>query len=228
MAGTRLIAYSELMTCPEYSLGERIADGIIHVLGVAGSVIAVAILMAIAVSTLPLGVNASLLVYGLATIAMFGFSAAYHLIPVPDWKLFLRKLDQAAIFIKIAGTYTPFAVVKMGGVAGYTLFGVVWAVAIAGALAKLLVKPRRDWFSIPLYLALGWAGLAAIQPLVLAVPSEALILLGVGGALYTVGVLFHVWHSLPYQNAIWHVFVLAGTACHFAAVTVAVFHEPVA
>jgi len=163
-------------------------------------------------------------VYGLAMIAMFGFSAAYHLIPVPDWKLLLRKLDQAAIFIKIAGTYTPFALVKMGGVAGYTLFGVVWAVALSGAAAKLLVQPKRDWFSVPLYLALGWAGLAAIQPLVMSVPTESLVLLGVGGAIYTVGVLFHIWESLPYQNAIWHLFVLAGTACHFAAVTFAVFH----
>jgi len=212
------------MTCPEYGLGERIADGIIHVVGVAGSLIAVAVLVAIAVSTLPLSATASLLVYGLATIAMFGFSAAYHLIPVPDWKLFLRKLDQAAIFIKIAGTYTPFALVKMGGVAGYTLFSVVWTVALAGAAAKLLVQPKRDWFSIPLYLALGWAGLAAIQPLVMAVPSESLILLGVGGAIYTAGVLFHIWESLPYHNAIWHLFVLVGTACHFAAVTLAVFH----
>jgi len=212
------------MTCPEYGLGERIADGIIHVLGVAGSLVAVAILIAIAVSTLPMGVTASLMVYGLAMIAMFGFSAAYHLIPVPDWKLLLRKLDQAAIFIKIAGTYTPFALVKMGGVAGYTLFGVVWAVALSGAAAKLLVQPKRDWFSVPLYLALGWAGLAAIQPLVMSVPTESLVLLGVGGAIYTVGVLFHIWESLPYQNAIWHLFVLAGTACHFAAVTFAVFH----
>jgi len=216
------------MTCPEYGLGERIADGIIHVLGVTASLISVAILMAIAVSTLPLEATASLLVYGLAMIAMFAASAAYHLIPVPDWKLALRKLDQAAIFIKIAGTYTPFAVVMMGGFARYALFSVVWVVAIGGAVAKLLIKPRRDWFSIPLYLALGWAGLAAIQPLVLAVPTEALILLGVGGALYTLGVLFHVWHSLPYQNAIWHLFVLAATACHFAAVTFAVFHPPVA
>ncbi len=212
------------MTCPEYGPGERIADGVIHVLGVGSSLIAVAILIAIAVSTLPFGVTASLIVYGLAMIAMFGFSAAYHLIPVPDWKLFLRRLDQAAIFIKIAGTYTPFALVKMGGVAGYTLFGVVWAVALSGAAAKLLIQPKRDWFSIPLYLALGWAGLAAIQPLVMSVPTESLILLGVGGAIYTVGVLFHIWESLPYHNAIWHFFVLAGTACHFAAVTFAVFH----
>ncbi|RIA56312.1 PAQR family membrane homeostasis protein TrhA [Dichotomicrobium thermohalophilum] len=211
------------MTCPEYGLGERIADGIIHVLGVGGSLIAVAILIAIAVSTLPLGVTASLAVYGLAMIAMFGFSAAYHLVPLPDWKLFLRKLDQAAIFIKIAGTYTPFALVKMGGFAGYTLFSVVWAVALSGAAAKLFIEPKRDWFSVPLYLALGWAGLAAIQPLVMSVPTESLILLGVGGAIYTVGVLFHIWDSLPYQNAIWHLFVLAGTACHFAAVTLAVF-----
>lgn len=212
------------MTCPEYGLGERIADGIIHLLGVTGSLIAAVLLIAAAVSTLPFDATVSLAVYGLAMVAMFGFSAAYHLIPVPDWKLFLRKLDQAAIFIKIAGTYTPFALVKMGGVAGYTLLGVVWTVAIAGAGVKLALKPRRDWFSVPLYLALGWAGLAAIQPLVMSVPRESLILLGVGGALYTVGVLFHLWNSLPYQNAIWHLFVLAGTGCHFAAITTAVFH----
>lgn len=223
MAAEWPFAYPFSMTCPEYGLGERIADGIIHVLGVTASLIAVAILIAIAVSTLPFGATVSLVIYGVAMIAMFGFSAAYHLIPVPHWKLVLRKLDQAAIFIKIAGTYTPLALYKMGGFSGYTLFGVVWAVALSGATAKLFIQPTRDWFSIPLYLALGWAGLAAIQPLVMAVPTESLILLGAGGAIYTAGVGFHLWHSLPYQNAIWHLFVLAGTACHFAAVTYAVF-----
>lgn len=208
---------------PSYTRREQIADGCVHALGLCASVAAVAALWVIAIPTLPLDATASLIIYGAAMVAMFSFSAAYHLMPVPSWKGILRRFDQAVIFIKIAGTYTPFALVKMGGTAGYTLLGSVWAVALAGATAKLLSMPQWERLSIVLYLALGWGGLLAIQPLILSVPLPALILLGAGGALYTFGVIFYVWASLPYQNAIWHLFVLAATMCHFAAVVTAVF-----
>jgi hemolysin III len=154
---------------------------------------------------------------------MFGCSAAYHLVPAPSWKSLLRRLDQAAIFLKIAGTYTPFALDKIGGVWGYSVFGAVWVAALAGATAKLLLTSNWDHVSVVLYVALGWAGIFILQPLSGAISATTLLLLAGGGVLYTLGVVFHLWNSLPYQNAIWHLFVLAGTACHFAAVVTAVF-----
>jgi hemolysin III len=206
-----------------YTPGERIADGIIHAVGICAGFVAVIAMMAAAIPSLPFSATASLAVYGAALLAMFGFSAAYNLLPAPNWKRTLRRLDQAAIFLKIAGTYTPFALIKMGGVAGYTLLSLVWAVALLGAAGKLLLKSSWDGVDIVLYLALGWAGLVAFQPLSASVTPSVITLLAIGGGLYSVGVIFHVWQSLKYQNAIWHAFVLAGTSCHFGAVTAAVF-----
>ncbi len=206
-----------------YTPAERIADGIIHLVGVCGGIAAVVAMMMVAVPSLPLSATVSLAIYGVAMIAMFSCSAAYHLTPLPEWKAMLRRVDQAAIFLKIAGTYTPFALLKMGGVAGYTLLGSVWAIALVGAAGKLLVEANWDRLAIVLYLALGWAGLVAFLPLAASVTPAVLTLLVVGGVLYSIGVVFHAWERLPYQNAIWHLFVLAGTACHFGAVTMAVF-----
>jgi hemolysin III len=206
-----------------YTPGERIADGIIHAVGICAGFAAVIAMMAAAIPSLPFSTTASLAIYGAALLAMFGFSAAYNLLPAPNWKRTLRRLDQAAIFLKIAGTYTPFALIKMGGVAGYTLLSLVWVVALLGAGGKLLLKSSWDGLDIVLYLALGWAGLIALQPLSASVTPSVLVLLAVGGGLYSVGVIFHLWQNLKYQNAIWHAFVLAGTCCHFGAVTTAVF-----
>lgn len=208
---------------PNYTRSERLADACIHVIGVLAGVTAFTVLLIVAIPALPLETTATVAVYGLAMIAMFSCSAAYHLIPVPSWKPPLRRLDQAVIFLKIAGTYTPFALDKIGGVWGYSVFGAVWIAALAGATAKLLLTSNWDHVSVFLYVALGWAGIIILQPLAGSVSSTTLLLLAGGGALYTLGVIFHLWNSLPFQNAIWHLFVLAGTACHFAAVTTAVF-----
>ena len=206
-----------------YTPSERLADGIIHALGICVGLVAVVAMMAAAIPSFPFFTTASLAVYGVALLGMFGFSAAYNLLPAPNWKSTLRRLDQAAIFLKIAGTYTPFALIKMGGLAGYTLLSVVWSVALLGAAGKLLLKSSLNRVDIALYLALGWAELVALQPLSASVTPSVLTLLAIGGGLYSVGVIFHVWQNLKYQNAIWHAFVLAGTCCHFGAVTTAVF-----
>jgi hemolysin III len=145
------------------------------------------------------------------------------MLPRSDWKQSLRRFDQAAIFLKIAGTYTPFAVVKLGGLTGAVLLSSVWAIALFAAALKLLGRQSRDALDIGLYLALGWAGLAVFGPLSAAVTAQVLMLLALGGILYSLGVVFHVWSTLKYQNAIWHGFVLAGTCCHFGAVNAAVF-----
>lgn len=207
---------------PLYTPGERLADGIVHVTGVGAGLIAVAAMLAFAVPSQPAPALASLAVYGATLIAMFACSAAYNMVPAPRWKGVLRRFDHAAIFLKIAGTYTPFAVVKMEGLASAALLGSVWTVALLGAIGKLVLIDHWERTAIALYLALGWVGVLAFKPLAATLTLTVFVLLGLGGVLYSLGVIFHVWRSLPYQNAIWHVFVLAATACHFAAVVTAV------
>jgi hemolysin III len=137
---------------------------------------------------------------------------------VPDLKRFLRKLDHAAIFLLIAGTYTPFTLVNLRGGWGWTLFGMVWSIAIAGMIMELIVKQRYNRISIGLYLGLGWLVMIAIEPMLANVDTGGLLLLLLGGLLYSLGVIFYVWKTLVYHHAIWHLFVLAGSICHFFAV----------
>jgi hemolysin III len=204
------------------SPGERTADNVIHLIGLVVALIAVVTMLVVAVRHLPTKATASLVIYGAGMLAMFGCSAAYHMVPAARWKNFLQRLDHAAIFLKIAGTYTPFAI-KMGGASGLGVLGSVWLVALLGAAGKLLLASTWDRIAVPLYLVLGWVGLVVLQPLADALAPTSLILLGIGGVVYSVGVVFHLWRSLPYQNAVWHTFVLVGTGCHFGAVTSAIF-----
>lgn len=201
---------------------EKIADNIVHVLGILSGVIAAALLLGWAIMTQPVSATATLAIYCVGLVAMLACSGAYHMISAPTWKATLRRLDHAAIFLKIAGTYTPFALLKMGGTPGLVLFACVWAVALLGAAGKLLLATQWDRLAIGLYLALGWSGVAAFDPLVASVAPAALVLLAAGGIVYSVGVIFFLWRSLPYHSAIWHFFVLLGTACHFGAVSIAV------
>jgi len=157
--------------------------------------------------------------YGFGMLAMFGFSAAYHLVSHPRWKGRLRVCDHAAIFLMIAGTYTPFAIFAIGGVLGWGLLALVWLMAAAGILLKVFAPRRWDSASVAYYLALGWVGLPAAGLLIDSLPLSALMLLGAGGLLYTVGVGFHVWERLRFQNAVWHSCVLAAAGCHYIAVT---------
>jgi hemolysin III len=207
---------------PSYTRNEIIADACVHAIGVTAGIVAVGALLALAGPKLSPVAVASIAIYGVTMVAMLVFSASYNLIPVAAWKGVLRRCDQAAIFIKIAGTYTPFALAKMGGAWGHTLLALVWLIALFGGGAKLLLGESYEKLSLVLYLALGWIGLLFLQPLIAAVPSESLLLLALGGLSYTCGVAFHVWDSLPYQNVIWHLFVLGGTALHFAAVAIAI------
>jgi len=204
---------------PGYGFGERFVDMAVHVLSVGFSIGAVIALMTVAVPDQPAIAILSLAIYGTGLIAVFGFSAAYHLVPKRGWKELLRRLDHATIFVMISGSYTPFALVKMEAGVGHILFAAVWVVALVGVVLKLFFPLRKyRKLAIGLYLGLGWAALATADPLFSTVSVSAMVLLIVGGLLYTVGVIFHVWKRLPYQNAIWHVFVLAAAVCHFVAI----------
>jgi hemolysin III len=210
------------MALPEYSRAERIADGCVHCLGVTASLAAMPILVILAQRHLSAASATSLAVYGISAVAMFVFSAAYNLIEQPRWKEFLRYCDHSAIFVMIAGTYTPFALIKIGGTWGIALLATVWTIAFIGIVLKILLPRHFDQFSIGLYLLQGWAVFGAIDPLTSAVSTRVIALLAIGGGLYTIGVIFHLWRRLPYQNAIWHVFVLSAATFHYAAILDAV------
>jgi len=204
---------------PEYTLRERIADGCIHAAGVAASLVALFVLLFIGVRSDALLWVVSLTIYGLGLVATFGFSAGYNLvIRPPTLKEWLRRFDHAAIFLMIAGTYTPFVLIKMNTPWGLGLLALVWTMAAIGIALQLLAPRFLQGLSTALYLVQGWAVLAAWEPLMSALPGRVLTLLVVGGVLYTIGVVFHLWERLPYSNAIWHGFVLSAASCHFAAV----------
>jgi hemolysin III len=203
---------------PNYSKRERVADGCIHIVGVTASVIALAALLFIgAKAQTPLWI-AALVIYGLALVSMFSCSAGYHLISRPLPKEIFRRLDHASIFLLIAGTYTPFVLIKMNNPWGLGLLAFVWGMAVVGIAIKLFAPRFLEGLSTAIYLMQGWAVLAAIEPLSTALPGQVLTMLMVGGVLYTVGVVFHLWDRLPYQNAIWHGFVLTAASVHYAAV----------
>lgn len=203
---------------PQYTLRERIADGCIHVIGVTASVVALTVLLIMGVQAQATLWIVAVSIYGLALVAMFTCSAGYNLIVRPKVKAVFRRLDHAAIFIMIAGTYTPFALMKMDAKWGFTLLAVVWSMAAIGIAIKLFAPRYLDGVTTGLYLVQGWAVVVAWHPLVSSVPERVAFLLMLGGVLYTVGVVFHLWERLPFQNAIWHGFVLAAATVHFAAV----------
>ncbi len=203
---------------PSYTLRERVADGCIHIVGVAASLVALTALLIIGVKSQTMLWAISLSIYGLAMVATFACSAGYHLIGRPKLKEVFRRLDHAAIFLMIAGTYTPFILIKMNTPWGLGLLAVVWTMAVIGIAIKLFAPRFLEGLSTALYLVQGWAVIAAWEPLMSAMPGRVLTLLMAGGVLYTIGVVFHLWERLPYQNAIWHGFVLSAASCHFAAV----------
>jgi hemolysin III len=156
--------------------------------------------------------------YSGGLLAMFGCSAAYQLLRSSRRRELLRCFDHSAIFLMIAGTYTPFTLLRIRPFWDVVLTAAVWSIAAGGIVLRLLRPQVFDRVSIAFYLALGWAGLAAIAPLVPFVQVSTLALLGAGGLLYTAGIAFHLWERLPFQNAIWHGFVLVAAAAHYAAV----------
>jgi hemolysin III len=207
---------------PQYTSSERSADFCVHVLGITGSAVAVAVMLAMAIGTLPASSAVSLAVYSIGVVAVFVCSAAYNMVSSHGLKDILRRVDHAAIYVKIAATYTPFAAVKIGGWAGGSLLTLVWSVAAFGLMLKLLFPERLMKTSYVLYLAQGWAALLVLSPLIASVSSLTLTMLAIGGILYTTGVVFHLWQSLKYHNAIWHGFVVCGSGCHYVAVMDAV------
>lgn len=201
-----------------YSVKEEIAHSVTHGIGVLLSVIGLATLVVYSSMYGDTWHVVSSCIYGLSAIVLYTSSTLYHAIAIPSIKKLLQKIDHAAIFLLIAGTYTPFTLVNLRGGWGWTLFGVVWSIAIAGMVMELIVKKRYKRVSLSLYLGLGWIVMIAIKPMIANVEPGGLVLLLIGGLFYSLGVIFYVWKTLVYHHAIWHLFVLAGSAFHFFAV----------
>ena len=202
---------------PHYSRSEYLSDAVIHVLGIVAVLVAVPVLITLAVQWR--GDGAAVLgitIYGITLFAMILFSALYNMIKHEGWTWLLQRLDHMAIYLKIAGTYTPFALLSGSG---STFLAGVWAAALAGAGLKLTDPKRFRWFAITLYLGMGWAGLFAGWALFSQMSAPVLSLVLLGGVLYTAGVVFYLSHRMIYHNTIWHGFVLVASVAMFAAIT---------
>lgn len=203
---------------PVYSDRERLADLCVHIAGVIFGIGGSGALLLLGALDGDAALLSSLAAYGGGLMAMLGASALYNLAGQPARKEALRRIDHAAIFVMIAGSYTPFLVNTIGGARGLAMLIFVWAAAAGGVALKLLLPRRLERLSIVLYLLLGWSVLVIFGPLVEALGTTGVALLVAGGVLYSVGVLFHLAQRLPYHNAMWHGIVLAAAACHFVAV----------
>lgn len=206
----------------QYSPGEQRMERLLHWSAVAVAGIAATILVRLALERDDPVLAGSIGVYGIGLCAMFFCSALSNhdlMDRVSPWAQCARCLDHGAILFLIAATYTPFTLVLLPDPWGRGLFAFVWAIALAGIAAILIRRaPLPGWLAVGIYLALGWSVLAVLKPLSAAAPPISLVLLIGGGALYTAGVAFHLWHRLPYHTVIWHAFVLVAAGCHYAAV----------
>tara|TARA_R110002124_G_scaffold63350_5_gene172928 strand:- start:49978 stop:50727 length:750 start_codon:yes stop_codon:yes gene_type:complete len=200
-----------------YTLAEVIADGVVHVLGLIVAISAGAVLLAFAIMETAPELPALALYVG-SLIAVLGVSLAYNLWPVSPVKKLLARFDQAAIFLFMAGSYTPFLAVIGGTTSGTLMTTFVWGASLIGIALKLIVPEHFGRLAIALYLAIGWSGILVFQSLAQTLPSSTMLLLLAGGVTYSLGIIFHLWEKLKFQNALWHVFVVCGASLHLWAV----------
>ena len=203
---------------PTYTIKEEIANSVTHGVGLILAIAGLGVLIAFASRLGNAWHVVSCSVFATTLILQYTFSTLYHSIQLPRAKSVMRVLDHSAIFLLIAGTYTPFMLVNLRGTWGWTLFGIVWALAFLGVLFQVSLLRRWQGISLALYIGMGWVVVVAIKPMLSAVAPGGLVLLLLGGLAYTSGVGFYLWKSLRYNHAIWHGFVLAGSILHYFAV----------
>jgi len=202
-----------------YTLAEEIANSISHGIGLVFGIVGLVLLLGQAFDT-----HASMLaitsyaLYGGSMILLFLASTLYHAIPHPRAKIWLKKFDHCAIYLLIAGTYTPFLLVGLDSPLARGLMVVIWGLALLGILFKLTIAHRFKVLSLVTYLAMGWLSLVVIYELAMRLSPGGITLLAVGGLIYSLGVIFYVCKRIPYNHAIWHGFVLGGSVCHFLAI----------
>jgi hemolysin III len=202
----------------QHPAAAELANALTHGFGAALSVAALCMLVINASSIGGASRIVSVSVFGATMVALYGASTWYHSVRDPRWKHCLRVFDHSCIYLLIAGTYTPFMLVGLGGGWGWSLFGVVWGLALCGVVLKIFFINKLPVLSVGIYIGMGWLAIIAIKPVVAALPTAGLIWLVAGGLAYTFGVVFYAWESLRHNHAIWHLFVMTGTACHFVSI----------
>ena len=212
-----LIEAHALPKCSQ-SVGEEIANAVSHGIGSLLAMIDALVLVAGAVQRGRVAEIIGASIFGVTMVLLYLTSTLYHALPMNRAKRVFRTLDHSAIFLLIAGTYTPFTLGPLRGIWGWTLFGLVWGLALAGVVFKAVGGVRHAKLSTCLYVAMGWLVVVAIESLWLNVPKPGMLWLIAGGIAYTAGVAFFAPRRLRYSHFVWHLFVISGSACHFAAV----------
>jgi hemolysin III len=208
-----------------WSLGEEIAHAVSHGVGVVLAIAGLAVLVAMAALRGNAWHVTGAAIFGATLVLLYTASTLYHAIPIVRAKKVLRVLDHSAIYLLIAGTYTPFTLGPLRGPWGWALFGVVWTAAVAGVVFKSVAVDRAPILSTALYAAMGWCVVVALGPLVHALAAGGLVLLVAGGVAYTLGIVFYAWQR-RFHHFVWHLFVLAGSVLHYFAVLFYVIPRP--
>jgi len=201
-----------------FTLAELVADGVVHIIGLVLAIAAGTTLLVLAPTYTAPEAFPALVIYVGSLVSVLGVSLAYNLWPVSPIKMHLARVDQAAIFLFIAGTYTPFLAVMGGTTSAILLTTFVWGASLVGVALKLIVPERFGRLAIMLYLAIGWSGILVFQSLSQTLPPTTPWLILAGGIVYSLGIIFHLWEKLKFQNALWHVFVVIGAGLHLWAV----------
>jgi len=194
---------------------DELANAVSHGIGVLLAIAAIPILVIMAEDAVSVVTGA---VFGASLVVLYLASTLYHAVPEGKLKRFLQRSDHAAIYLLIAGSYTPFTLGILRGAWGWTLFGIVWGLAVFGVFFKLVVGTRFNAVSTVIYIVMGWLVIIAVKPLLQNMEPAGFVLLLAGGLSYTVGVIFYLMHDRPFMHFIWHLFVLGGSICHFFAV----------
>lgn len=205
----------------QVALTEELINSLSHGLGVILGIVGIPILTALATIKGSPAAIVGAAVYGFGFLMVYGSSAIYHGVTHPRAKEFFRVLDHISIYLMIAGSYTPFILVYHFNGTGIALLSTIWGIALVGTVFKILFAARYTLLSTMLYVAMGWLVILFGRSLLFEMPTSCLVLLLIGGGLYSLGVVFFLWEKLPYNHAIWHLFVLAGSVCHYVAVLIA-------
>lgn len=201
-----------------YSIGEEIANAVTHGLGAAAAIVGLTLLLAKGIPVLSAWEVAGVAIYGGSLVTLFLASTLYHAVHNPRAKDILKRVDHGAIYVLIAGTYTPFMSITLHSPAAHLLLGVVWSIAVAGVVFKIFFVHRFRWLSLSTYLLMGWLALFVVYELWYALPHAGFALLLAGGICFTVGAVFYAMKTVRYTHAIWHLWVVAGATCHCVAI----------
>lgn len=218
MQNKKKLMVSELKPMSTQSLGEEIANSITHGIGAALSVAGLVLLVVFASLYGDAWRIVSFSIYGTTLILLYIASTLYHGLTNPKAKRFFHYVDHSAIFLLIAGTYTPITLVPLRGILGWALFGLIWALAIGGIIFKAVSRGRFRIVSVIIYLAMGWLVVIAIKPIIAAVPSGLMLWLVIGGLFYSFGIIFYALKKMPFHHMVWHLFVLCGSISHFLGI----------